>query len=32
VAPDMGWIRNIRLVDSLPETNRGSGGFGSSGV
>ena len=32
VAPDMGWIRNIRLVDSLPETHRGAGGFGSSGV
>jgi dUTP pyrophosphatase len=31
VAPDMGWIRNVRLVDSLPETNRGVGGFGSTG-
>jgi dUTP pyrophosphatase len=31
VAPDMGWIRNIRLVDELPETDRGAGGFGSSG-
>jgi dUTPase len=31
VAPDMGWIRHIRLVDSLPETDRGSGGFGSTG-
>jgi dUTP pyrophosphatase len=31
VAPDMGWIRNIRLVDSLPETSRGVGGFGSTG-
>jgi dUTP pyrophosphatase len=31
VAPDMGWIRNVRLVDSLPETNRGDGGFGSTG-
>jgi len=31
VAPDMGWIRHIRLVDSLPETERGSGGFGSTG-
>ena len=30
VAPDMGWIRNVRLVDQLPETYRGSGGFGSS--
>ena len=32
VAPDMGWIRNIRLVDSLSETSRGSGGFGSTGI
>ena len=31
VAPDMGWIRNVRQVDSLPETHRGSGGFGSTG-
>jgi dUTP pyrophosphatase len=31
VAPDMGWIRNIRLVDELPETERGAGGFGSTG-
>jgi dUTP pyrophosphatase len=31
VAPDMGWIRNVRLVDSLPETERGTGGFGSTG-
>jgi dUTP pyrophosphatase len=31
VAPDMGWIRHIRLVDSLPETQRGADGFGSSG-
>jgi dUTPase len=31
VAPDMGWIRNIRLVDSLPDTERGAGGFGSTG-
>lgn len=32
VAPDMGWIRHVRLVDSLPETNRGAGGFGSTGL
>ena len=32
VAPDMGWIRHIRIVDSMPSTERGSGGFGSSGV
>jgi dUTPase len=31
VAPDMGWIRHIRLVESLPETQRGTGGFGSTG-
>jgi dUTPase len=31
VAPDMGWIRNIRIVDSMPETQRGAGGFGSTG-
>lgn len=32
VAPDMGWIRNIRLVESLTDTLRGERGFGSSGV
>ena len=31
VAPDMGWIRNIRVVESLPDTVRGVGGFGSTG-
>lgn len=31
VAPDMGWIRNIRIVNSMPLTDRGSGGFGSTG-
>lgn len=31
VAPDMGWIREVRVVDSLPDTVRGEGGFGSSG-
>jgi len=31
VVPDMGWIRHVRLVDSLPETERGAGGFGSTG-
>ena len=31
VAPDMGWIRDVRTVDSLPETERGAGGFGSTG-
>lgn len=31
VAPDMGHIKEVRIVDSLPETGRGEGGFGSSG-
>jgi dUTPase len=31
LAPDMGWIKEVRLVDSLPETSRGEGGFGSTG-
>lgn len=31
VAPDMGHIKEVRLVESLPETKRGDGGFGSSG-
>ena len=31
LAPDMGWIREVRIVDSLPETTRGEGGFGSTG-
>lgn len=31
VAPDMGWIREVRVVDSLNETARGTGGFGSTG-
>ena len=31
VAPDMGWIRNIRVVNSMPNTERGVGGFGSTG-
>jgi dUTPase len=31
VAPDMGWIRTVRMVDSLPGTERGAGGFGSTG-
>lgn len=31
VAPDMGWIRHVRMVDSMPGTSRGAGGFGSSG-
>lgn len=31
VAPDMGWIREVHIVSSLPETSRGAGGFGSTG-
>lgn len=31
VAPDMGWIREVRIVESLSETSRGEGGFGSTG-
>ena len=31
IAPDMGWIRYVRIVDSLPTTQRGENGFGSSG-
>ena len=31
LAPDMGWIQEVRIVDSLPETIRGEGGFGSTG-
>lgn len=31
VAPDMGWIKEIKIVDSLSQTVRGEGGFGSTG-
>jgi deoxyuridine 5'-triphosphate nucleotidohydrolase len=31
VAPDMGWIKEVRVVGELPETSRGAGGFGSTG-
>jgi dUTP pyrophosphatase len=31
VAPGMGHIREIKIVDSLPESNR-KGGFGSTGM
>ncbi len=31
VAPDMGWISEIRTVRSLPESERGEAGFGSTG-
>ena len=30
-APDLGYISEIRIVESLPETVRGEGGFGSTG-
>lgn len=32
VAPDMGTIAELRIVDSLNETARGAGGFGSTGM
>ena len=32
IAPDMGHIREVRFVGSLPETDRGEGGFGSTGT
>lgn len=32
VAPDMGWIKEVRLVQALPDTERGEGGFGSTGA
>lgn len=31
VAPDLGWIYAVRIVDALPSTDRGDGGFGSTG-
>jgi dUTP pyrophosphatase len=31
VAPNMGHINTVNIVDSLDETERGDGGFGSSG-
>jgi dUTPase len=31
VAPDMGHIKEVRIVESLSETVRGDGGFGSTG-
>ena len=32
LAPDMGWISEVRRVTSLPDTLRGEGGFGSTGT
>jgi dUTPase len=31
VAPDLGWISAVRIVNALPSTERGEGGFGSTG-
>jgi dUTPase len=31
VAPDMGWIKEVRIVEQLSTTARGEGGFGSTG-
>jgi dUTP pyrophosphatase len=31
VAPDMGWIKEVKVVDALDATERGEGGFGSTG-
>lgn len=31
VAPDMGWIHHVELVHELDSTERGEGGFGSTG-
>lgn len=31
VAPDMGWISEVAVVDYLPTSVRGEGGFGSTG-
>jgi deoxyuridine 5'-triphosphate nucleotidohydrolase len=32
LAPDLGYIREVVYVDTLPETTRGEGGFGSTGT
>ena len=32
IAPEMGFIGEVAYVDSLPDTTRGSNGFGSSGT
>jgi dUTPase len=31
LAPDMGWIKQVKIVTSLNPTERGEGGFGSTG-
>ena len=32
LAPDLGYINQVVYVESLDETSRGSGGFGSTGT
>jgi dUTPase len=32
IAPALGYIKEVAYVDSLPETVRGEGGFGSTGT
>jgi dUTPase len=32
LAPDLGWIREVHYVESIPDTVRGEGGFGSTGT
>jgi len=32
IAPGLGYIKEVAFVDSLPETQRGEGGFGSTGT
>jgi len=32
IAPEMGFIEEVHYVESLPETKRGAGGFGSTGL
>ena len=32
IAPGLGFIDQVKYVDTLPETARGAGGFGSTGV
>ena len=32
LAPDLGWIKEVRYVAAIPNTIRGEGGFGSTGI
>ena len=32
LAPDLGYIKEVHYVDLMPETERGEGGFGSTGL